>query len=87
MTEHEEERIGRFLKQSLAPVKTELSQDLWPRMQRRQAEHANSRNWLAALFSPERLAAVPWFDWMSLAAVILGICFFPKSIPIWLYHL
>lgn len=86
MHEPEEKQIADLLKQSVAPVNTELDRDLWPRMLRRLDEREMSRNWLARLFSPSTLAAVPWFDWALLAVLVVSVFLFPKSIPIWLYH-
>jgi hypothetical protein len=87
MPEPENEKLIRLLRQSLNPVDSELPRDLWPKMRQRLAERATSQTWLAAMLSPARLGAVPWFDWVSLAALLLLICLFPKSIPVWLYHL
>ncbi len=87
MNDHEEAKLRSVLKQSLPAVNAELGRDLWPQMRRRLEERAVSRTWVAALFAPARLSAVPWFDWALLAALVLGACFFPRSIPIWLYHL
>jgi hypothetical protein len=38
------------------------------------------------VFSSAVLSSVPWFDWALLAAVIVGVCIFPRSIPVWLYQ-
>lgn len=86
----EEKKLSDRLKQSFAPVDRklghELSRDLWPRMLHRLDADSRNQNWLAAMFSPPALASVPWFDWALLAALVVGVCIFPKSIPIWLYH-
>jgi hypothetical protein len=74
------------LKQSIPPSNSELQRDLWPQMLRRLDQSASHRHWLAAMFSPSALSSVPWFDWALLAMLVLGICVFPRSIPIWLYH-
>jgi hypothetical protein len=55
-------------------------------MLRRFEQRSGNRHWLSALFSASALSSVPWFDWALLAVLIAGICIFPKSIPIWLYH-
>ncbi len=86
MNEQEQEKFANHLKQSLAPMSRELNRDLWPNMLRRVNEGARHRQWIAVLFSPAALSSVPWFDWALLAALVIGICAFPKSIPIWLYH-
>ena len=83
---HEEEKkLADLLKQSLTSVDTNLHRDLWPQMLRRLDGRAGSRRF-AAIFSAPSLAAVPWFDWALLAVLVLAICAFPRSIPIWLYH-
>jgi hypothetical protein len=86
MTDLEQKRLATLLRQSLMPANCELDRDLWPKMLRRLDQGARQRNWFAVLFSPAALSSVPWFDWALLAAVIVGVCLFPKSIPVWLYH-
>lgn len=81
-----EKQLAEWLKRSLPPVDGELSRDLWPQMLRRLEEHPRERNWLAALLSRAAVASVPWFDWALFAALVVGVCLFPRSIPIWLYH-
>jgi len=86
MNEQEHEKLRDLLKPSLPPMNLELERDLWPQMLR----HFHDRStapWFAVLFSSTKLSAVPWFDWALLAALVLGVCIFPSSIPIWLYHL
>jgi hypothetical protein len=85
MSEEEQKRITDLLKQALTPVPSALNRDLWPEMLRRLNERAGQR-WFAALFSGTGSYSVPWFDWALLALLILGVCAFPSSIPIWLYH-
>lgn len=85
MNEREEEKLIELLKQSIPPINRELDRDLWPQMLRR--INAGERQWLTVLFSPASLSAVPWFDWALLGILLVGVCAFPKSIPIWLYHL
>ena len=80
MNEQEHKKLADLLKQSIAPVSADLDRDLWPQMLRRFDERSSERTWFAALSS------VPWFDWTLLAVLLIGICAFPKSIPIWLYH-
>jgi hypothetical protein len=85
MHEQEQKEIADLLKQSVTPVNAELQRDLWPQMLRCVDERAAQRNWFAALVSGS-LPALPWFDWALLAVLVVSICVFPKSIPIWLYH-
>ena len=91
MNEQEQRKLADLLQRSLPPMNPELDRDLWPKMLQRIMLHriderARDRHWLAVLFSPSALSAVPWFDWALLAVVIVGLCIFPRSIPIWLYH-
>lgn len=86
MTELEQKKVAELLKQSFPSVDRESRRDLWPEVLRRLNDHPASRPWFAAMFSPANLAAVPWFDWALLAVLVLGVCIYPKSIPIWLYH-
>jgi len=86
MNENEQKNFAEQLKQSLKPMNRELDRDLWPRMLCRLDAGARDRQWLAVLFSPSALSSVPWFDWALLAVLVAGVCVFPKSIPIWLYH-
>lgn len=87
MNEREHEDLRDLLKQSFTSVNPELERDLWPRMLRRFDQRSAGAPWFAVLFSSKTLSAVPWFDWALLAALVVGICVFPSSIPIWLYHL
>jgi len=84
--DEQEQKIADLLKQSLAPVNRELGRDLWPQMLRRFDERTGHRNWFAAMFSGAALSSVPWFDWALLAVLVVGVCVFPNSIPVWLYH-
>lgn len=86
MREQEEQKLADLLKQSMPPSNTELQRDLWPQMLRRLDQRASHRQWVASMFSPSAMSSVPWFDWALLAMLVLGICAFPRSIPIWLYH-
>ena len=72
MNEANDERIRELLKHSLGPVDAEINRDLWPRMLQR---------------LEERPTHVPWFDWVLLAALVLGLFFVPGAIPVLLYHL
>ena len=76
MMEHEQERMQHLLKQAIRPVTgqadAELQHDLWPAMLTR----------LEA-----RPARIPWFDWALLAAVAVGLVFFPAAIPLLFYYL
>jgi hypothetical protein len=86
MNEQELNKAARFLQQSIAPANRRLNRDLWPQMRQRLAERSGDQSWATAMISHTRLSAVPWFDWALLAVLIVGICVFPNSIPIWLYH-
>ena len=86
MTEQEQKKIADLLKQTLTPVNRELGRDLWPAMLRRLEQRPATKPWFAIMLSPTSLASVPWFDWALLAALIIGLCIYPKSIAIWLYH-
>ena len=86
MSEQEPKKFAGLVKQSLAPMRCELRRDLWPQMRRRLDERSGGRKWFAVLLSPVALSAVPWFDWALLAILVVGVCVFPRSIPIWLYH-
>jgi hypothetical protein len=85
-TDPEQKKLAALLKQSLRRANLELDRDLWPKMLHRLDGGARNRSWFADLFSPAALASVPWFDWVLLAAVIIGVCIFPRSIPVWLYQ-
>jgi hypothetical protein len=71
-----DERMEHLLKQSLSPTSTQtgaaLQRDLWPAMLDRLAKTS---------------AALPWFDWALLAAVVVWLGIFPRAIPVLLYHL
>lgn len=84
--EQEQKRIAGLLRQSVAPAGAELKRDLWPQMLRRLDETSSSRPWFSVMFSTATLSSVPWFDWALLAALIIGVCVFPNTIPVWLYH-
>lgn len=84
--EEEQKKIASLLKLSVTPVDAELKRDLWPQMLRRLDETSSSRPWFSMMFSAAALSSVPWFDWALLAALIIGVCVFPNTIPIWLYH-
>jgi len=86
MDKQEQQKLADLLKQSLKPADSGLKRDLWPQMLRRLDERASPQSWFFAMVSPPVLAAVPWFDWALLAVLVLGICAFPRSIPVWLYH-
>ena len=86
MTEQDQEKIAELLKQSLKPAHPEPQRDLWPAMLRHLEQRPVTKPWLAVMFSPANLASVPWFDWALLAVLIIGLCIYPKSIPVWLYH-
>ncbi|MFZ0284091.1 MAG: hypothetical protein WAL32_02575 [Terriglobales bacterium] len=72
MKQGDDERIRKLLKQSVGSIDAGLDRDLWPQMLRRLEELS---------------AAVPWFDWALLAAVVLALILVPNTIPLLLYHL
>jgi hypothetical protein len=76
MNRPEQERIEQLLKQSLSPTSSQpratLDRDLWPAMRHRLEQSS---------------AAVPWFDWALIAALVLCLALFPRAIPVLLYHL
>lgn len=86
MNEQKQQKLADLLKHSVAPVSHALHRDLWPQMLRRFDERSRNRNWFAVMFSATALSSVPWFDWALLAVLLAGVCAFPNSIPIWLYH-
>lgn len=86
MNEQEDKKLADVLQQAFAPMDAELRRDLWPQMLRRCERHSTNRPWVSALFLGPALSSVPWFDWALLAALVVGVCVFPQSIPIWLYH-
>ena len=71
-----DERMEHLLKQSLSPTSTQtggiLQRDLWPAMLDRLGKAS---------------AALPWFDWALVAAVVVWLAIFPRAIPVLLYHL
>ena len=67
-----DDKIEALVKQAMAPADTELQHDLWPAMLHRMEE---------------RTAAVPWFDWALLLALLAWFFFTPGAIPVFLYHL
>lgn len=68
-----DERLRNLLKQIAPPSQSELQRNLWPQMLQRMAAQPT--------------AAVPWFDWALLAALLLILLLAPRSIPLLLYHL
>ncbi len=72
MTQRDEEQIRSLLKKAFPPVDTAPRRDLWPAVLRKLDEQS---------------AAMPWYDW-ALAVAVVGLFFwFPKFIPVLLYHL
>jgi len=86
MNEQDQKELAALLKQSMAPMDRKLHHDLWPKMRRRLNDRGDSGSWFVALFGATKLSSVPWFDWALLAALVVGVCAFPSSIPIWLYN-
>jgi hypothetical protein len=74
MKKQDQHSIEMLLKQAMPSItsRPESQRDLWPAMLKR----------LEA-----RPAAIPWFDWALLVAVIVLLAFFPEAIPVLLYHL
>ena len=72
MNERDVEEIGGMLRKAVGPAETDLRGDLWPAMLRRLETQP---------------AAVPWLDWVLVAAVVAWALFFPEVIPVLLYHL
>ena len=74
MNENDQKRIEQWLKTTLPPMGpgVELRHDLWPAVLKR----------LEA-----RPPAMPWFDWVLLAAAAAWLAFFPGAIPVLFYHL
>jgi hypothetical protein len=67
-----DQKLQELLKHAIPPAEVELDRDLWARMLRR-------------MEAPT--AAVPWFDWALIAALIFGLLLSPHTIPVLLYHL
>jgi hypothetical protein len=76
VNEQDHDCIKRVLKETMQPISgqggVKLRRDLWPAMLKR----------LEA-----RPVRVPWFDWALLLAVAALLAFFPRAIPVLLYHL
>jgi hypothetical protein len=72
MTEHDDRQIRKSLKQSFAPVNTELRRDLWPAILRK---------------LDARQAPVPWYDWALIGLSASVFVFFPQLIFVVAYHL
>ena len=64
--------LKELLKETFAPVDSELQRDLWPQM-------------LARL--DRQPSRVPWLDWALLALVAIWCFLSPGIIPVLLYHL
>jgi hypothetical protein len=89
MTQSEQERIAKLLKQSLPPVtveNTQLGRDLWPAMLRRLEQPAPAR-WFERARFKQAWFNQAWFDWALGAAAVAWLVFFPAAIPVLLYHL
>lgn len=72
MNEHDNRQIGDELKQSFAPVNTELRRDLWPEV-------------LCRLDARE--VVVPWYDWALVGLSAVMILAFPRLVLLFAYHL
>ena len=77
MTEIEQDRIKKLLRQALPPMgdTPDDAPDLWPAMLRKLDEQTASR------------LHVPWFDWVLAGAVVCLLAAFPAAIPVLLYYL
>ena len=74
------EGIARLLREAVPPAgaQGEVSDDLWPAMQRRlRAEESE----------PATKVDVPWFDWALAAGLAASLALFPAWIPVLLYYL
>ena len=72
MNNREDEKLHAFLKQVMSPLERELDRDLWPHMLRRMEQRAS---------------AVPWFDWVLGALLVVALSMSPHTIPVLFYHL
>jgi hypothetical protein len=72
MNGHEERELREILSSNVPRARTELRRDLWPQMLRRFDER------------PRRVA---WIDWALVATIASLLLFFPKAIPMLMYHL
>lgn len=72
MTEHDDRKIRKALKESLSPVNTELRRDLWPDVLRK---------------LDARPADVPWYDWALVALSTAMFVAFPRLVLVFAYHL
>jgi hypothetical protein len=72
MTEHDDRQLREALKQSFAPVNTELRRDLWPAVLRK---------------LDDRQARVPWYDWALIGLSASVFLLFPQLIFVVAYHL
>lgn len=76
MKTSENEKIAKLLKESVPPIGRQTDAgprgDLWPALLRK-LEAGRT--------------IVPWTDWALLAAVVVLLALFPKTIPILFYYL
>jgi len=72
MSDHENDKIRRLLRETFPSADSELRRDLWPQM--------------ASRLEPAR-AKVPWYDWALAAAVIAIAVLFPRLLMVLAYHL
>lgn len=72
MNHQDQDKMAELLRQSIRPLDSAPSRDLWPEMLRR---------------LEEKSPPVPWFDWALLAALAVCLCLMPGTIPVLLYHL
>ena len=68
----DEQQIQAMLKRAFPPSDTELRRDLWPDMLRRIDQHSR---------------AVPWYDWLLIAAAAALVFALPRLLPVLLYNL
>ncbi len=72
MTEYDDRQIRDALKQSFAPVNTELRRDLWPNVLRK---------------LDARSVRVPWYDWALVGLSAVMFLAFPRLVLVFAYHL
>jgi hypothetical protein len=71
MNEHDDREIREALKESLAPINTELGRDLWLDVLRK---------------LETRPVHIPWYDWALIGVSASVLLFFPKLILLFVYH-
>lgn len=68
------ERLDKMLRDAISPIReTELTRDLWPRMQQ--------------LLEERTTLTVSWLDWSLITLSLVWFVAFPEAIPAVFYHL